>query len=555
MKIVNKLKTAGRLLREKGPDGIRQKFAGKRRRRLESKRYAEWLKTRALTAQDRENIRREIASFRRKPLISIILPVYDVGEIWLRRCLETVLGQLYENWELCVADDKSPSPHIARVLREFASSDARIKVVFRNENGHISAASNSALALATGEFCVLLDHDDELSEDALFHVAKELNDHPETAFVYSDEDVIDETGRRYEPKFKPDFSRDLFYSLNMVTHLSAYRTDVLRDVGGFREGFEGSQDYDLALRVIERIDESRIRHIPKILYHWRAIAGSVALSGDEKPYAHERAREALREHLERTGREATVGRGVFQFHHVSYPFPSRSRISIVRWSVDDANVSVENGDSPAVLLADEGSDLSTAAALNNAAQIATGDFIVFCASGIDEIRSGAFEKLASFVSIDEIGVAGGRVSDHNGVIVEAGFIIGGEPIVRKAHEGETLGDSGSFFRLTVENNFSAVSAVCFAVSSKLFGALGGFNATDFPKSLFDVDFCLRVIESGRRVVFTPSADFKITREEIRNRRDSAAEETLFRERWPGFVERDPFYNPNLSRRGEPFKIL
>lgn len=554
MKIVSKLKTAGRLLREKGPDGVRQKLAAQRRQKSAGRAYAEWLKANALTEATRGEIKRQIAELRDKPLISIILPVYNVGENWLRRCLETVHFQLYENWELCIADDKSTAPHVAAVLNEFVAKDARVKVVFHEENGHISAASNSALALATGEFCVLLDHDDELSEDALFYVAKELNDHPETGFIYSDEDLIDENGRRSEPSFKPDFSLDLLYSLNMVTHLSAYRTDVLRDVGGFRQGFEGSQDYDLALRVIERIGEHQIRHIPKILYHWRAIQGSVALSADEKPYAHDRARIALQEHFERTGREATVERGIYQFHRVEYPRPDSSRLSVIRWSHSESQFLIENaGRDPIALESDSGQ--SIAAKLNEAASLSKGDVLIFLQTGVEPAGERDLGTLASYAAEESIGAVGGRVSDGAGRIVEAGLIVGGDDVVRNAHRGFGRDEKGSFFRLQVTNNYSAVSAVCFAVRRELFGSIGGFDADSFPESLFDIDFCFRLRAAGHRVVFTPTADFNLIRATVSARSASRAERELFFAKWPGYSERDPFYNPNLSRRGEPFKIV
>ena len=246
------------------------------RKRREGRAYERFVLIEHSTVADTIN-------FIKGPLISVILPVYNVDEKWLRKCIDSVCKQSSRNWELCIADDASTAKHIRPLLEEYASKDPRIKVVFRETNGHISAASNSALELASGEFCLLLDHDDELSPDALFWVATEIDEHPDVAMIYSDEDLIDENGKRTAPKFKPDFCRDLLYSLNLVTHLSAYRTEILRAIGGFRVGIEGSQDYDLALRVVERIAETQIRHIPRILYHWRAIPGSVAWTAVRNP--------------------------------------------------------------------------------------------------------------------------------------------------------------------------------------------------------------------------------------------------------------------------------
>ena len=255
---------------------------------------------------DRRGIRSRIRELSYQPLISVVMPVYNTQETWLRKAIDSVLRQLYPKWELCLADDHSSRPHVRPILEEYAACDPRIKLVFRDRNGHISAASNSALTLATGDFVALLDHDDELSEHALYMNVEELNRYPGAHLLYSDEDKIDERGRRYWPFFKPNWNPDLFYSLNLVTHLAVYRRSVLEAVEGFQEGLEGSQDYDLTLRVIERIPPEAIRHIPHVLYHWRAIPGSVALASGEKIYAHEAARHAIRAHFQRRGVRAEV---------------------------------------------------------------------------------------------------------------------------------------------------------------------------------------------------------------------------------------------------------
>src|SRR5215213_2402536 len=317
MSLKSKVREAIKIWKRSGSAGIAKRIAWNKKKAAERRAYARWLQLHGSPSeQQRSEMRSRTNEFASRPLISVLLPVYNVDEKWLRLCIDSVLSQIYENWELCIADDHSSRPHVHRVLDEYAARDQRVKVIYRSENGHISAASNSALALAKGDFVVLLDHDDQLSPDALFWVANELNVFPETAMIYSDEDMIDTRGQRSQPKFKPDFSHDLLYSLNLVTHLSAYKTELVRSIGGFRTGFDGSQDYDLALRIVEQIGDHQIRHIPRVLYYWRAIAGSVALSSDEKPYAHERARAAIREHFERTGKAARVTRGLSQFHRV-----------------------------------------------------------------------------------------------------------------------------------------------------------------------------------------------------------------------------------------------
>ncbi len=274
-----------------------------------------------LTPEVANNIRARLAKLTRRPLISVLMPTYNTPEKWLVRAIESVRRQLYENWELCIADDASTQPQVRRVLERFQKADRRIKVVFRETNGHISAASNSALAVAHGDFVALFDHDDELRPHALACVALELDRHPDADLVYSDEDKIDENGHRYDHYFKPDWNPDLFLVQNFVSHLGVYRTLLVREVGGFRVGYEGSQDWDLAMRVVERTEPVRIRHIPKILYHWRSVPGSTAMLMSAKSYAVTAAEKVITEHFERIGVQARITPTKGHYWRVHFPLP------------------------------------------------------------------------------------------------------------------------------------------------------------------------------------------------------------------------------------------
>ncbi len=581
MKIRQKLKSVSRLVREKSWSAIGAKINLRRRRKREARNYVRWLTQNRITGAARRNMLAEIAGFSQKPLISVLLPVYNIEEKFLRKCIESVAAQIYEKWELCAADDASPAPHVRKILEEYARKDKRIKVVFRAGNGHISAASNSALEIANGEFTALLDHDDELSEDALFYVAREINDFPDSAFIYSDEDMIDAENAHFEPKFKPDWSCDLFYSVNYVTHLAVYRTEILRKIGGFRVGFEGSQDYDAALRFTEQIGEKQIRHIPKILYHWRAVEGSVAFSAEAKSYAHENARKALAEHFERTGKKAKIERGIYELHRVRYDLPENlPKVSLILSAGDDfetarkaaqrfieetvyANLEIflicdrdaQNHSMPENLKLIFRENLSKAESLNRAASKSAGEILCFADANLSPFSKDWLAELVSFAIQKEIGAVGGKILTQNEMISGGGFVAGFDDLIGVANKNLPRDADEGLYRTRVISNFSAVSANCLAVRREMFEKLDGFDAKHFPDSLFDADFCLRLLcGQNLRIVFTPYAEFieigKIASPSGLN----AKEKEFFKKKWQREINSDAFYNPNLSLSGETFTI-
>lgn len=592
MNLRRKFKKAINLWQKKGWIGLKPSLHFKVISLKEKFAYQRWIrKFDTLTDKDREEIRQQIQKFSYEPLISIILPVYNVEEKFLRLCIESVRKQIYENWELCIADDCSPSPHIRNILEEYEKKDEQIKVVFRPENGHISAASNSALEIATGEFCVLLDHDDKLAEHALFYVAKEINDFPETEMIYSDEDLISEKGRRFSPKFKPDWSRDYFYSGNLITHLSCYKTDILRNIGGFRIGFEGSQDYDLALRFIEEICEDHIRHVPKILYHWRVIEGSVSHSSDAKPYAHETARRAIGEHLTRLGKKAKVVETVHNLHRVRYELPEvLPKVSLIfltdgdfdfkKKAIEDfaketdypnleiavvcskklkQKFEVENTKAETRLLRSVLShqDSSEAEKYNQSVAETDGEILCFVDLNLRPVHKNWLKELVSFAFQKEIGAVGGKLLSKVETVLGSGLLIGVGGAVGIAHQGLPCEKDGSLTRNRLVNNFSAVSVSCLATHRETFENVGGFDAENFPNKFFDVDFCLKLREENLRIVFTPYAELmQIDESKLLNiqKHASESERENFRKKWQKYIERDPFYNPNLSKENGHFLI-
>ncbi len=528
-----------------------------RRKQKQQENYLAWIARQEKL--DEKEIRAEIESFSHKPLISVILPVYNIDEKWLRLCIDSVLNQLYTNWELCIADDASTAPHIPGVLKEYTEKDERIRLVMRFQNGHISEASNSALMMAAGEWTVLLDHDDELSPDALYYLAKEINEDTDAQLIYSDEDLIDKHGVRSEPKFKPDWSPDLFYSLNLVTHLSAFRTELLRKIGGFRVGFEGSQDYDLTLRAIEQIEEKQIRHIPKILYHWRTLESSVASSSEAKPYAHERARQAIREHFERTGVAATVTEGHPPLHRVIYDLPEDTKISVIYGG--DKKPFAAIADEHIELIAAGGARDSVSSSIsgnfNAAAAEAGGDVLIFFESDVDGVSLEDLKELAALALQKKIGAVGVKLLFRNGRIHQGGIVPEINGTAGFAYRRLPGWYRDSLMRAQVINNFSAVSGACLATRKAVFEEAGGFNSNDFPGGFYDVDYCLRLREKGFRITWTPHVkiigNHKTATEKIIEDKNST-EVKSFREKWKSFLKNDPYYNPNLSKDSEDFSF-
>lgn len=564
---------------------------------LSTNDYALWLKRYAtLSPTARAEQRHAAANFAQQPLVSVLMPVYNAPERWLRVALDSVLAQTYERWELCIADDASPEPHVRAVLQEYAARDRRIRVVFRTENGHISAASNSALALVTGEWLVLLDHDDELAPDALFRVVERLNQYPNAGVIYSDEDKINENGVRSQPYFKPDWNYDLFLSHNLISHLGAYRTSLVRDVGGFRLGLEGSQDYDLALRVIEKLEASQIHHLPYLLYHWRTLEESTASGAEAKPYAYINARRAISEHLARRGvaGEVLPSPDYAPFNRVVYHLPATPpRVSIIIPTRNGLSflskciASLEKTDYPdyEVLIVDNGSDDEAAlaylqnlaqrpgyqilrdatpfnfAALNNkAAAQASGDVFCLLNNDTEVIHADWLREMVSIALQPCVGAVGARLWYGDYTLQHAGVLLGMGGVAGHAHHGLARGQFGYLGRAILAQSLSAVTAACLVIRKDRFNAIGGMNEA-LAVAFNDVDFCLRLCAAGYRNVWTPFAELFHYESKTRGYEDSpqkrerfGIEATYMMSQWGDLLSNDPAYNPNLSLAQEGYGL-
>ena len=504
---------------------------------------------------------RIVESLSDQPTISILLPVYNTPEHLLQRCLDSVKLQTYTKWELCIADDASERPYVKSVIERAARNDSRIKFVARSDNGHISAASNSALELATGRFCALLDHDDELATNALLGVVQQIARTRDAEIIYSDEDKIDESGRRFDPTFKPDWSRDLFYSTNYLNHLTVIQTELIRDAGAFRIGFEGSQDYDLLLRCVERVRDDQIAHVPQILYHWRAIRGSTALERGAKSYARESTQKALAEHFERVGLVARVEPAHSGASRVSYLLNDEvPRVTLILFGgfVSEANEikarwrAVTHYDRIEIFNTPQSESIS--ASLNAAAKGATGEVICFAHSYLEPTASDWLSGLTGFAIQKEIGAVGGKIVDEDGDVQEGGEILDPEKGVRAAYRGRPSISPGNLGRNLITGNYSSVSCQLMAIRNDVFDRLGGFDDTAFPDALFGADLCLRLADQRLRVVFYPHAEARFgDRRAETILSPTRAEIATFRHRWSDRLACDPFHNPNLEENSERFR--
>ncbi len=545
--------------------------------------YTRWVEQNTPTPADLERMRQGVASLAHQPLISIVTPVYDVDEEWLRKAVESVMRQVYPNWQLCLVDDGSKKPHIGPLLRAYAEKDSRIKTV-RQKNGGISAASNTGLRMAEGEFVAFMDHDDELAPEALYEVVRRLNVEPDLDLIYSDEDKLDLQGRRETPFFKPDWSPDLLLSMNYICHLTVARKRLLDEVGGFRSVFDGSQDHDLLLRVTERTQ--RIAHIPQVLYHWRNLPQSTAVSFSSKPYTIQAARKALEEALERRGREGSVLVDPRGFYAVRYKLQDQPRISIIiptkdkvellkqcidsiraRSSYPNYELLVVNNNSTEPATFEYFSKLPAPhrvltdsrpfnwAAINNAAAAqATGDYLLFLNNDVEVLTPDWLEAMLEHAQRPEVGAVGARLLFPNNTLQHAGVVMGIGGVA--GHAFKLLGDDQPSYihQADVIRNYSAVTGACMMVRRTVFQELGGFDE-QLRVAFNDVDFCLRMRERGYLIVYTPYAKLYHFESATRGTLHPPEDDLLMRERWARVLRNgDPYYNPNLTLKHEDFSL-
>jgi GT2 family glycosyltransferase len=510
-----------------------------------------------------------------------------------------VLAQSYPHWELCIADDASTADHIRPVLRDYIDRDCRVRVVYRQQNGHISEASNSALAIATGEYVGLLDHDDELAEHALLFMVQALLARPGARIAYSDEDKVSDDCTRYDPHFKSDWNPDLLFSQNYVSHLGVYERALLNHIGGFRTGVEGSQDHDLVLRCLPYLDNHQIVHVPRVLYHWRAVEGSTARGSGEKGYTADAGRKALQDYFRDNGPAGVrVSEGLApNSYRVQWPvpepaplvsllIPTRDRKDLLEVAVRSI---LEKTTYPhyEILILDNGSvepeTLSffeqvqqqdsrvrvveydypfNYSAINNfGVEHAHGSIVGLVNNDIEVISEGWLQEMVAHACREDVGCVGAKLYYSNDTIQHAGVILGLGGVAGHSHKHFDRHHPGYFHRLQLVQNLSAVTAACLLVRKDVYTSVGGLDETNLQVAFNDVDFCLRVREAGYRNVWTPYAELYHHESVSRGKEDSPEKIRRFQgeirymqDRWDGLLQADPCYSPNLTLNREDFSI-
>jgi O-antigen biosynthesis protein len=553
--------------------------------------YGRWImKFDTLNATDVLAIQEHMAALPERPLLSVIMTVYETPERFLREAITSIQTQLYEHWELCIVDDASPSPHVGRVLAELAEANPRIRYVRRPIRGHICAASNTALTLAQGSWVVLVDHDDILPPNALYELAAEIAEHPDAAVIYSDEDQINGAGVRRNPYFKPDFDPDLLLGQNFISHLSAYRRDLVNRVGGFREGFEGSQDHDLALRTTAVCGSGSVRHIPRILYHWRQNAGPASFSETALARCIDASRRAVAEHLAARGYAVKITSAPLAetFNRVVFPIPDPAPlVSVIIPTRDHASMLrdcigglLQRTNYPAieVLIADNDSCEPETAALfaelaqdsrvsilsmpgpfnyaqlnNRAAVEARGEILLLLNNDIDVIDPDWLVEIVSHAIRPEIGAVGCKLLYPNGLLQHGGTVLGIGKVADHLMTGARGTSPGLLGNLALLRSNSAVTAACLALRREVWNAVGGMDQENLPVAFNDVDLCLRIRAQGLRIVWTPFAKL-YHRESISRGREIRGEklarfqreEDYMQARWGQILLTDPYYSPNYT---------
>lgn len=550
--------------------------------------YQSWMRVNSWNEKSHEALQRRLQLEKPEVAFSLVMPVYNPPLDYFNQAIESLVNQVYQNWELCIADDGSSDPHVRETLQQWSEREPRINVCFRETNGNISKATNSAAALATSKYLIFFDQDDLITPDALGELALFLKKHPHLDAFYSDDDKIGADGSRFAPQFKPDWSPELLLSYMYFSHVFGVKKSLFDELGGFREGFEGSQDYDFALRLAEKTQA--IGHLPKVLYHWRVLPGSTAESSDEKPESIQRGLKALQEASERRGilaewhqpewaAKAKVGIFAPIFPddgpEVTIIIPTKNQAGILQRCIDSLKkttyrnykvviIDNESDDGETIaylarqphqvmLIKNPGSKFSFAHINNQAAAAVESEFILFLNNDTEVIEPRWLSQMVGFGQLNGVGAVGARLHYSDGRFQHAGIVHGYfNGLAGPAFKLNPEWHNGYLSYAAVARNYSAVTAACMLTPRKLFLAQGGFDEQAFAVAYNDVDYCYRLAENGYRSVYCPQAKLFHHEGFSRGFSDDPREIAGFKRRY--LTKVDPYYNPNLSLDSECFDI-
>jgi O-antigen biosynthesis protein len=560
--------------------------------RRSDKLFEHWMAKYEPTPEALKDQKRAAAQLAYQPLISIITPVWNTDPRWLSAAIESVLQQTYPNWELCLVDGGSSKTAILKILKDYAARDNRIKVQLLPQNLGISGNSNAALAMAGGEYIALLDHDDELAPFALFEVAKALNTLPDLDFIYSDEDKLSVKGKRQDPFFKPDWSPDLFLSIMYTCHLGVYRKKRVDEIGGFRPQYDGSQDYDLTLRITDKT--RKIYHIPRILYHWRVLKESAANNIEVKPYAYVAGRNALTDYLKRNSIQGEILDGLLPGSYrlrrqiinqpmVSIIIPSKDKPSVLKACIESILAKTDYPNYEIMIVDNQSRDQKlfeyyhdiqknprvtilhydqpfNFSALNNfAVKQARGQHLLFLNNDTEVISAEWLSAMLEHSQRPEVGAVGARLLYFNNSIQHCGVVLGLGGVSGHLYSRQ-FEVKNPHTRYAVIGDYSAVTGACLMTKKTLFDQMGGFDA-GLTVGFNDIDYCLRLRKQNLLVVYTPYAQLyhyeSLTRgydeESAAKRRRCQDEADVMQARWGAMVDLgDPYYNPNLSLNSKDY---
>ncbi len=557
--------------------------------------YAEWY---GLTKPSQE----ELAAQRAEdtagwPLLSLVMPVYQAPEGFLREMLDSVLAQTYPNWELCIADGSPKGKDAAELVKEYREKDSRIRYRLLGQNGGISENTNAAIAMASGDYIVLADQDDAMPEHALYEIAKAAVEHPDCDVIYSDEDKMDvDGGALFDPHFKPDFNPDLLCSVNYICHQFVVKRQLMERAGGFRKEYDGAQDYDLILRCTEAAEG--IWHIPKVLYHWRCHQGSTASNPQSKLYAFEAGARAVMDHYRRMGIGAEkVEKGVdYGIYHTVFTLRENPLVSVIIPNKDHTAdldlcirtiltkctyrnlefIVVENNSTspetfayyekirkefPQVRVVRWEKGFNFSAINNFGVQYAKGEYLLFLNNDIEPIAENFIEEMLGFCQRDDVGAVGARLLYQDGTIQHAGVVIGFGGIAGHTFIGLHEAENSYFHRAMCAQDYSAVTAACMMSRRDVFEAVGGFSE-ELAVAFNDIDYCMKVRALGKLVVYAPYAKLYHYESKSRGLEDTPEkvarfnrEVARFAKKWPDMLrDGDPYYNPNLTLRKSNFAL-